>query len=301
MLDDIRAALGRHLPGHADAPVVPLGAGLDNVAYEAGGELVLRRPRGDDSGGDDSGGDGSGGDDSGARLGAVRREAALLTAVAAVSSLPVPEPVFVDEPTAILAYRKLPGVPLHLNPVADPVALAAPLAEFLSGLHTALDDGDSPLSALVEVDDTPGEQWLADAKASYDTAAAVIAPAQRGRVEAFLSAPPPGPPRRLTFCHNDLGAEHLLVDGASITGVIDWTDAAIADPAADVARLYRDLGPDVAERIIGRYGGDPDAVGLERVAFYARCALLEDIAYGIESGAEEYARLGLAHLDRTFG
>ncbi|WP_147375472.1 phosphotransferase family protein [Jiangella rhizosphaerae] len=286
MHDDIRAALARHLPGHADAPVVPLGAGLDNVAYEVGGDLVLRRSRDEDPG---------------ERLAAARREAALLTAVAAVSSLPVPEPVFVDEPTALIAYRKLPGAPLHLNPVADPAALAADLAEFLSGLHTALDDGDSPLSALAEVDDTPGEEWLTDAKASYETAAAVIAPADRGRVEAFLAAPPPGPPRRLTFCHNDLGAEHLLVDGASITGVIDWTDAAIADPAVDLSRLYRDLGPDVVERVVARYGGDADAVGPERVAFYARCALLEDIAYGVESGAEEYARLGLAHLDRTFG
>ncbi|TDD63741.1 aminoglycoside phosphotransferase family protein [Jiangella aurantiaca] len=286
MLDDIRAALGRHQPGHAGAAVVPLGAGLDNVAYEIGGELVLRRSRAGDPG---------------ERLAAARREAALLTAVAAVSSLPVPEPVFVDEPTAILAYHRLPGAPLHLNPIAEPVALAAPLAEFLSGLHTALDDGDSPLSALVEVDDTPGDEWLADAKASYETAAAVIAPADRRRVEAFLAAPPPRPPRRLAFCHNDLGAEHVLVDGASISGIIDWTDAAIADPAVDLARLYRDLGPDVAERIVAQYGGDPDAVGRERIAFYARCALLDDIAYGVESGADEYARLGLAHLDRTFG
>ena len=81
MLDDIRAALARQTPRLAGAPVVPLGAGLDNVAYEAGGELVLRRSRSGDAA---------------TRLAAARREAALLTAVAAVSSLPVPEPVFVD-------------------------------------------------------------------------------------------------------------------------------------------------------------------------------------------------------------
>ncbi|SDU83093.1 phosphotransferase family protein [Jiangella alkaliphila] len=283
MLDDIRAALARESPRYAGAPVVPLGAGLDNIAYEIGGELVLRRSRDDGPG---------------VRLAAARHEAALLTAVAAVSSLPVPEPVFVDEPTGILAYRKLPGAPLLFHPVADPAALAAPLAEFLTGLH----DADSALSALVEVDDAPGAEWLAAAATSYETAAAVVAPADRRRVEAFLAAPPPGPPPRLTFCHNDLGAEHVLVGGGAITGVIDWTDAAIADPAVDLGRLYRDLGQDVVERIVARYGGDADAVGPERIAFYARCALLEDIAYGVEnSGAAEYARLGLAHLDRTFG
>jgi aminoglycoside phosphotransferase (APT) family kinase protein len=287
MLDDISAALGRHLPRYTDAPVRPLGAGLDNVAFDVGGALVLRRAR---EGGHDE------------RLATARHEAALLTAVAAVSSLPVPEPVFVDEPTAILAYRKLPGVPLHFHPVADPAALSDPLAEFLSGLHVMPgDDGGSSPAALVEVDDTPAAEWLADAASSYEAAAAVVDPADRARVEAFLAAPPPAGPRRLTFCHNDLGAEHLLVGGGSITGVIDWTDAAVADPAVDLARLYRDLGPVVAERIAAAYTGDPDAVDPGRVAFYARCALLEDIAFGVTTGATEYARLGLAHLDRTFG
>ncbi|SEE35709.1 phosphotransferase family protein [Jiangella alba] len=282
MLDDIGAALRRQLPSHAGAAVVPLGAGVDNVAFAAG-DLVLRRSRDDDPA---------------TRLAAAEREAALLTAVAAVSSLPVPEPVFVDGPTGILAYRRLPGAPLLFHPVAAPAALAEPLARFLTGLHA---DAHGALSALVDVDDTPGAEWLADAAESYETAVAVIGTAGRRRVEAFLAAPPPGPPRRLTFCHADLGAEHLLVDGGALSGVIDWTDAAVADPAVDLGRLYRDLGPDVVERIVASYGGDRDAVEPERVAFYARCALLEDIAYGVETDAAEYARLGLAHLDRTFG
>ncbi|PZF80110.1 phosphotransferase [Jiangella anatolica] len=276
MLDDVRAALRRHRPDLAGAEPAPLGAGLDNVAFAAG-DLVLRRSRSDD--------------------GSARREAALLTAVAAVSSLPVPEPVFVDEATGILAYRRLPGAPLLFHPVPAPDALAGPLAEFLTGLH----DGGSALSALVEVDDTPCAEWLADAAASYETAAAAVPAGDRRRIEAFLAAPPPGPPRRLTFCHADLGAEHVLVDGAAITGVIDWTDAAIADPAVDFARLYRDLGPDVAERIAARYGGDAAAADPERVAFYARCALLEDLEFGVTTGATTYLRAALAHLDHTFG
>lgn len=282
MLDDIRAALARHLPGHDGVPVVPLGSGLDNVAFEAGG-LVLRRSTAADP------------------LAAARREAALLAAVAAVSSLPVPEPVFVDEPTAILAYRKVPGAPLHLNPVADPGALAGPLAAFLSGLHLSPDDdGGSSLAAMAGPDDAEPAEWLAGAAESYGAAAIAIDAAGRRRVEAFLAAAPPPGPRRLAFCHNDLGAEHLLVDGAAITGVIDWTDAAVADPAVDLGRLHRDLGPDVAGRIAAAYTGDPDAVDPGRVLFYARCTLLEDIAFGVTTGTTEYARLGLAHLDRTF-
>jgi aminoglycoside phosphotransferase (APT) family kinase protein len=41
------------------------------------------------------------------------------------------------------------------------------------------------------------------------------------------------------FCHNDLGIEHVLVDPTTlkITAIIDWTDAAVADPAYDLAHV----------------------------------------------------------------
>ena len=38
-----------------------------------------------------------------------------------------------------------------------------------------------------------------------------------------------------------------------------------------------------------------------RAVFYARCALLGDLAYGRRPGAERYARDGLAKLAWTFG
>jgi hypothetical protein len=40
----------------------------------------------------------------------------------------------------------------------------------------------------------------------------------------------------------------------------------------------------------------------ERVAFYTRCKLIEDVAYGPGTpGAHRYAEAGLSHLARTFG
>ena len=89
----------------------------------------------------------------------------------------------------------------------------------------------------------------------------------------------------MAFCHNDLGAEHVLVDTETntVTGVIDWTDAAIADPAYDLALIYRDLGAEVFGRTLDHYGCRFDAVDRERAAFYARCSLLEDLAYGLST------------------
>lgn len=38
----------------------------------------------------------------------------------------------------------------------------------------------------------------------------------------------------------------------------------------------------------------------ERAVFYARCALLEDLAHGVRTGHERYTVAALANLRRTF-
>jgi aminoglycoside phosphotransferase (APT) family kinase protein len=51
----------------------------------------------------------------------------------------------------------------------------------------------------------------------------------------------------------------------AVTGIIDWSDAAIADPARDLALIYRDLGPEVFELTVthyARYFDDADREGL---------------------------------------
>jgi hypothetical protein len=84
------------------------------------------------------------------------------------------------------------------------------------------------------------------------------------------------------------------------TGVIDWTDAAIADPADDLALIYRDLGPRVFDLTLAHYQGESDDSDRERCQFCAGCALIEDIAYGLRTGERVYAEVGLAHPDWTF-
>lgn len=110
-----------------------------------------------------------------------------------------------------------------------------------------------------------------------------------------LRRPPNAP------CHNDLGAEHLLVgaDDTALTGVIDWTDASLTDPTIDLGRLYRDLGPPVGTDIAEQLGLDLAAT-LPRAAFYGRCALLEDLEYGLTTGDRRYSDAALANLARTF-
>jgi aminoglycoside phosphotransferase (APT) family kinase protein len=209
----------------------------------------------------------------------------------------VPEPVFADPEAGVLAYRKLPGESLFDHPVADPAPAAAALGELVSGLQRARLER---MERLVPYDAEPMAEWLREAADSYRQVADRIPAEARAGVEEFLGRPPPPAPSALAFCHNDLGSEHVLVQAGVVTGVIDWTDAAITDPVADLALIYRDLGPAVFDLTVVHYDGPFGRLERDRAVFYARCALLEDLAYGFRTGQRRYSDAGLAHLSWTF-
>ncbi|WP_088282817.1 phosphotransferase [Kineosporia sp. A_224] len=198
-------------------------------------------------------------------------EPALLVLLRERLGWPVPVPRHVEEGAVVLDH--LPGEPLLGR--RPPAGLAARLAALLTDLHGADGGLREELEVLLPDDDAEPEEWLDGLDGPADLLAVV-----RGDV------PQPAPVR--VPAHNDLGAEHLLVEGGRLTGVLDWSDAALADPAVDVARLLRDLGPEFVAGLMARYRGPIDPGFDERVLFYARCAALEDLAFGAETGRQEY-------------
>jgi aminoglycoside phosphotransferase (APT) family kinase protein len=155
-----------------------------------------------------------------------------------VSPLPVPEPLFAAE--GCLVYRKLPGVPLLDLHLADTASVVAVLGSFLAALHAL---PVSELADLVDTDLQPLPEWLRDAASTYPDVAPAVPASRRPSIESFLDTAPPSADFAPVFSHNDLGIEHVLVDpDGTVTGIIDWTDAAIVDPAYDFGLLYRDLG-----------------------------------------------------------
>ncbi|WP_298322795.1 aminoglycoside phosphotransferase family protein [Haloactinopolyspora sp.] len=283
-LSDLRDLLARHLPDRPVRSIVQLGRGSDNVVYDVDDDLIVRcRIEAADP----------------QRSETIRAEATLLHTVARWSTLPVPEPVFVDVDAGALAYRKVPGVALSTYTVTDARRLGTALGEFLGALH------DVPLDAvagLVARDDYPLSAWLDDARRDYGQIRSHLPAELRSPIEDFLAHTPPTQPDVAVFCHNDLGAEHIMVDAATgaITGVIDWTDAALTDPMRDLALVFRDLGPPVLTPTLEAYSRDVGAEDQQRLAFYARCSVLEDIAYGLRTGVRAYAEAGIAHLRWTF-
>jgi aminoglycoside phosphotransferase (APT) family kinase protein len=280
---DVREIVAMHLPEQRIDTVVLIGEGEDHIAFEIDRDLIVRRRR---SPGPEQ----------------LNRESRLLTAVSAVSPVPVPAPVFVDSERGAIAYRKLPGTPLLDLPAqfrtAHATSIAATLGDLLAALHAVPPE---QLSELVDVDDLPPGEWLREAAELYPAVAEHLPPPYSKRIEAFLATAPPTGDHPLVFSHNDLGIEHVLVDeSGTVTGIIDWSDAALVDPACDYALLFRDLGPAALDVVSAAAAKNADPALLERVTFFARCSVLEDLAYGIETGLTSYAEKSLTGLAWLF-
>jgi aminoglycoside phosphotransferase (APT) family kinase protein len=256
--DSVRQLLARHWPDVDVRDLRPLGGGQENVTYEANGELVVRVARKPDPE-------------------VSRREAEILAAVRAVTEIAVPEPILVEPEAGLMVYRRLPGAPLA--GLAQPRRVGRGAVAALLGFMRDIRD-----IGTTHVDVQPPEEWLDEARALYESVAAHVPAKHRGAIEGFLGETPPRA-HDPVFCHNDLGTEHVLVDPDTreVTGIIDWTDAAMADPAYDLGLLYRDLGPQV----------EPS----DAAVFYARCAVLEDLHYGVTEGRETYRNNALAALE----
>jgi aminoglycoside phosphotransferase (APT) family kinase protein len=289
-LADVHDVVVAHMPDYQVDSVVQVGEGLDNLAYEVNGELIVRFSKEPDLA---------------RRTALLHHEARLLAAVADFSRLPVPEPTFTAAEQGYLAYVKLPGVPLldmshHLRSEHG-ASIAATLGELLTAMHAVPVDR---WTDLVDTDYHPLAEWRRDAAQTYLTVAGQVPAVHRRSAETFLDTPPPHDGYAPAFSHNDLGIEHILIDPVAwtVTGIIDWSDAAIVDPAYDFGLLYRDLGPAALRAAIRRYRTDANDVGAlrERAVFYARCSVFEDLAYGIETGRDQYVDKCLAAMEWLF-
>ena len=213
------------------------------------------------------------------RVGDRRRvgpEARLLDALADHVSIPIPTPRFADEDAGVLGYERLPGTPLLGR--SPPAGSAQRLGRFLRQLHAV--DPAIVVDLIPTEEADPGE-WLDEVEGP------------RELVRMLHASRPPRSAHQVV-AHADLGAEHILELDGTLTGIIDWSDASITDPAVDLARPYRDFGPAFLDDLLQAYGPLPGATS--RIEFFARCAALEDIAYGRATGRREY----VASAERSF-
>ncbi len=241
-------------PGLADADLTLLGAGWDNTVWRVDhpsldGPRAVRFPRRD------------------VAVPLLLKERHLLPRVAPGVTLAVPVPDLEGDADLDDAYpwpwgggALVPGTEAALADVLDEGALAVAWGGFLARLHAdALRDRLADLGLPV---DPLHRGWPARRRPRTQE--------WLERLRGRLGGKVPGPaltdpvldaadrlpaPSDLALVHGDLHLRHVLVDASGrATGVIDWGDACLADPAVDLSLLYAALGADAREAAFAAYG-----------------------------------------------
>lgn len=103
--------------------------------------------------------------------------------------------------------------------------------------------------------------------------------------------------------HADFGGDHILVDEhtGKITGVIDFGDIAIGDPAYDFYQQRSYYGDEFLKKMLSDYTLPVDNRFYSRVDFYEKVKPFHRIIGGINLGKGDELKLGLQKLDQTIG
>lgn len=181
------------------------------------------------------------------------------------------------------AHRYVPGTPLASFGAPRGAAretLARDLARFLSRLHAV------PLAlakqAEIESVSLGTSTYTPLTKQSLPYLGKSTARWLQGRTDAFLAAGgTTKAPRRVI--HADISGAHLLLDDERrLSGVIDFGDILVADPALDFAGLLNHLTWRDLERVWAHYEGTLDADVERRVRYYIEVQAIFQVVYGAD-------------------
>jgi aminoglycoside 2''-phosphotransferase len=192
----------------------------------------------------------------------LRDEIALLEYLAPRVGVPLPDYTYVSADRSFAGYSLLPGRKLlpwivQGSSPAERRTIAHQIARFLGSLHAL------PVDEVRRMRVPRSMIYYNFDDLFFESCATELYPRlprheiewierlalQLGRIDAHV-------PRR-TLVHGDVRPRHILVDDdvTRITGVIDWSERAIADPAVDFVELWR-YGTGMVELIYRAYGDD---------------------------------------------
>jgi aminoglycoside phosphotransferase (APT) family kinase protein len=256
--------------------IIQLAGGWDFDVFEVDDEWIVRLPNRDEV------------------AHWLAREVAVLPAVA--PTLPVDVPHFeLTRGADGVAYRKLSGAELRAEDAT--ASVADTLGRFLRALHAF----PVPRALALGADDRSGERtssYFRDVRWPIfrEHVVPLLSEVEQEEVEnratryVELSASVDA-----ALVHRDLGPEHVLVRDGIVTGVIDWTDALVGDPAIDFAWLVHGVRDDFGRDVLAAYGAVDEAF-LERARFLHVLGPFYEVHYGLFSSQPQLIESGLAGI-----
>jgi aminoglycoside phosphotransferase (APT) family kinase protein len=211
------------------------------------------------------------------------------------AGLAAPAPYLLDEsgeifPTPYVVVEYVEGRP-EFAP-ADLAGLTLQMAAQLSRIHQ-VDCSNPDLSFLPRQDERVADK-LRQRPARLDESL------DEGRIRDVLEAVWPLPRRnRPVLLHGDFWPGNILWNGGQLAAVIDWEDAALGDPLADLATSRLEMlwafGSDAMHRFTHDYTS-MTMVDLTDLPYWDLCAALGPVSqiaeWGLEATAEKTMREG---------
>lgn len=241
------------------------------------------------------------------------REAVLLPVLQERLDLHLPDPQWFGQPGELFpftyfGYRLVPGRTRDwsVRPARPLAAFESDFIRFLNALHGStpavrrafrdagmrLPEEEVPLNWAAELERV---RTVLEQRLQSGTLAA-LAPLLAGEVD-----PPPPFTGDPVLLHFDLAEDHVFMDDATakISGVIDWADAGLGDPAMDFIEATIWLGPAFLERALAAYRHPVDAGFRDRVRYGASMVALLNLAFAVERGDASRAARRQHHLENV--
>jgi aminoglycoside phosphotransferase (APT) family kinase protein len=289
--DVAQAIIAEQFPNLFPIKIASFGSGWDNTAYLVNSRFVFRFPRRKIS------------------VELLEKEWRVLPAIASRLPLAIPNPEFVGRPTAqfnwpFVGYRLLPGYSAcraNLNE-QQRIEVAKPLGHFLRVLHSFGADAAPKIGVGLDTHmRTCPDKWvpqahnylmrLEDTRLIEDN----LQPIRDQVIDGFAQLPITDV---VTLVHGDLYVRHLLVNKSrTLSGVIDWGDTHIGDPAVDLMIAHSFLPPSAHAPFVAAYG-PIDVATWKRARFHALLHASILTVYGNERGDSDLVREGLFALKR---
>lgn len=237
-------------------------------------------------------------------------ELGLLPELAKWLPVPVPKIEFIcppgdDRPFGFHGYRKIQGVPMTSEALDSSASLATQLGEFLTALHHFPNEIAAQY-VPVYTTTTWREQYVEFYEWVREKLFPILDESMRIKVAAFwedhlknetsFSFQP-------ALIHRDLCPEdHIYCDPGyqTLTGVIDWEDASIGDPAMDFVGLLGLGGRPFVEKVLSAYQGSLGASFWHRAAFYLDIGPFHELRFALTVQDQVHLQQGLKNVYRRF-
>ncbi|WP_030430181.1 phosphotransferase [Allokutzneria albata] len=201
-------------------------------------------------------------------------EVRLMSWLAPLLPLPVPRPVIVSEEPLVLRHQLVPGEPAERLTAAD----GRVLGRFLRALHDV-----DPVEPVQEGDLGDVDRFRAEVVPLVPDKPRALA-----LLDEFRSVP------KDSVVHGDLGPEHVLCRDGAVSGVIDWTDAHLGDPAIDLAWTLFGTPAEFADALAETYGVSGEL--RHRALQWHRLGPWYEVTHGLDTGRPELVRDGVAGI-----